>query len=284
MGRAQLPDLSLGAVPGSWQGSGIGRGPGGSAARLPLLRRLARRGEAVASLHRAQHLPDLAADQPSCRHGGVRRRPRRAHSHRGGRTGSPGRAQLRSKNAQRGDRRAAPPVPRGADPARAGRPVVQGHRAYHRRADRNGDVASRARPPAARRIAGGHLQHFRNAGAQMTREEANRLLHAYIDRELDPAKTLELEAHLAENPSVHAACGRLRGMSAAIRDKADYHAAPAWLEARVRAAIPAGRKDASARPTWWRWLKPAGSFAVAADWLRPAASFAAVALVTWVVA
>jgi len=118
----------------------------------------------------------------------------------------------------------------------------------------------------------------------MTREEANRLLHAYIDGELDAAKTLELEAHLAENPSVRAACERLREMSAAIRDKADYHAAPAWLEARVRAAIPAGPENVSARPAWWRWLKPAGSFAVAADWLRPAASFAAVALVTWMVA
>ena len=118
----------------------------------------------------------------------------------------------------------------------------------------------------------------------MTREEAHRLLHAYIDGELDPTKTLELEAHLAENPPVRAACARLREMSAAIRDKADYHAAPAWLEARVRAAIPSGPENVSARPAWWRWLSPAGSFAVAADWLRPAASFAAVALVTWVVA
>src|SRR5258705_3188768 len=118
----------------------------------------------------------------------------------------------------------------------------------------------------------------------MTREEANRLLHAYIDGELDPSKTLELEAYLAGNPPVRAACQRLREMSAAIRDKADYHAAPAWLEARVRAAIPAGPENVSARPAWWRWLKPAGSFAAAADWLRPAASFAAVALVTWGVA
>ena len=118
----------------------------------------------------------------------------------------------------------------------------------------------------------------------MTREEANRLLHAYIDGELDPAKTLELEAHLAENPSLRAACERLRAMSAAVRDKADYHAAPAWLEARVRAAIPSGPENVSARPAWWRWLTPAGSFVAAADWLRPAASFAAVALVTWVVA
>ena len=118
----------------------------------------------------------------------------------------------------------------------------------------------------------------------MTREEANRLLHAYIDGELDPAKTLELEAHLAENPSARAACERLREMSAAIREKADYHAAPAWLEARVRAAIPSGPENVSVRPAWWRWLSPAGSFAAGADWLRPAASFAAVALVTWVVA
>src|SRR4029077_5459555 len=99
------------------------------------------------------------------------------------------------------------------------------------------------------------------------REEANRLLHAYIDGELDPAKTLELEAHLAENPSVRAACERWREMAAAIRDKADYHAAPAWLEARVRAAIPSGPENVSAR--WWRWLRPAGSFAAGAGWRGP---------------
>lgn len=117
----------------------------------------------------------------------------------------------------------------------------------------------------------------------MTREEAHTLLHAYIDGELDPAKTLELEAHLAQNPSLRAACGRLREMSEAVRLKADYYTAPAWLEERVRAAIPAEPKEGHARPAWWGWLKPAGSFA-AVDWLRPAASFAAVALVTWVVA
>ena len=118
----------------------------------------------------------------------------------------------------------------------------------------------------------------------MTREEGNRLLHAHIDRGLDVVKTLELEAHLVQNPFMRMACERLRQISAAIRDKADYHAAPAWLEARVRATIPSGPANVSARPAWWRWLSPAGSFAAAADWLRPVASFAAVALVTWVVA
>jgi anti-sigma factor RsiW len=113
----------------------------------------------------------------------------------------------------------------------------------------------------------------------MTREEGNRLLHAHIDGGLDVVKTLELEAHLVQNPFMRAACERLRDLSAAVRDKADYYAAPASLKARVRAAMPAGPENV--RPAWWGWLKPAG--AVAADWLRPAASFAAVALVTWVV-
>jgi len=73
----------------------------------------------------------------------------------------------------------------------------------------------------------------------MTREESNRLLHAHIDGGLDVAKALELEAHLVQNPSMRMACERLCQMSAAIRDKADYYVAPAWLEARVRAAIAA---------------------------------------------
>src|SRR6266853_1455118 len=118
----------------------------------------------------------------------------------------------------------------------------------------------------------------------MTREESNRLLHAHIDGGLDVAKALELEAHLAQNPFIRAACERLRELSAAVRDKADYHVAPAWLEARVRAAIAAEAGAAPARPSRQAWLEPAGSFVAVADWLRPAASFAAVALVTWVVA
>src|SRR5258707_14571004 len=107
----------------------------------------------------------------------------------------------------------------------------------------------------------------------MTREEGNRLLHAHIDGGLDVAKALELEAHLAQNPFIRAACERLRELSAAVRDKADYHAAPAWLEARVRAAIPSAPENVSSRPARGRWVRPSGSFAAGADWLRPAASF-----------
>jgi anti-sigma factor RsiW len=107
---------------------------------------------------------------------------------------------------------------------------------------------------------------------QMSPEEAGKLLHAYVDGELDPGASLELEAYLAQNPAARAACERLRAMSAAIRDRADYHAAPAGLAARLRAAVPAEpEQPARRRPAWFSWLKAA-------------TAFGAVALVTWVIA
>src|SRR5260221_4065044 len=104
----------------------------------------------------------------------------------------------------------------------------------------------------------------------MTPEEADKLLPMYVDGGLDAAKSLELEAHLAGNPAARAACERLREMSAAIRDRADYHVAPPALAARLRASVPAAPEGAP-RLAWRLWLKPA-------------AAFAAVALLTWIVA
>jgi anti-sigma factor RsiW len=89
---------------------------------------------------------------------------------------------------------------------------------------------------------------------KMTHDEAMRLLHAYVDGELDPAKVLELEAHLAEDSAARAAYERVRGMSAAIRDKADYHPAAAAFAARLAAAVPPAPGGAGRRfslPVWW---------------------------------
>ncbi len=66
----------------------------------------------------------------------------------------------------------------------------------------------------------------------MKPEEAAGLLHAYIDGELDPAASRDLEAEMSANPSLRAAHERLREMSSAIRDKADYHVAPAGFGER----------------------------------------------------
>ena len=105
----------------------------------------------------------------------------------------------------------------------------------------------------------------------MTNGEALRLLHAYVDGELDPVKMLELEAHLAENPAARAACERLRGLSAAIRAKVDYHPAPAALAERLAGAIP---------PAPGRRPRP---FAFP-RWLPSAAVVAGFALLAWIAA
>jgi anti-sigma factor RsiW len=105
----------------------------------------------------------------------------------------------------------------------------------------------------------------------MTREEALKLLHAYADGELDPAKALELEAHLAENASARAACEALVGMSAAIRAKADYHVAPAAFAQRLAASVPPAPGDSPQRFALPRWL-------------ASAAAIAGVAALAWMVA
>ena len=118
----------------------------------------------------------------------------------------------------------------------------------------------------------------------MMYDEIIGLLPAYIDGELDPVTALEVEARMSQSLSVRGACERLRDMSAAVREGADYHAAPDWLAARVREALPADLETPRARPAWTGWLISLGSLAAVGDWMRPAASFAAVAMVTWVVA
>lgn len=59
-----------------------------------------------------------------------------------------------------------------------------------------------------------------------------------------------------------------RAISAAIREKADYHRAPDSLAADVLAALPNDVPAAPRRPAWQRWL-------------AQGAAFAGVAFVTW---
>ncbi len=110
----------------------------------------------------------------------------------------------------------------------------------------------------------------------MIPQEAARLLHAYLDGELDPANSRALEAQLAESAELRAALERLRAQSEAIRASADYHAAPAALRARLGAALGEG---GGARRSWMRAWRGAAALAAGAAagvlltlWLlRPAA-------------
>jgi anti-sigma factor RsiW len=96
----------------------------------------------------------------------------------------------------------------------------------------------------------------------MKPEEAARLLHAYVDRELDAAKSLELEAQLAADPALQERFERLRDLSAGIREKADYHAAPSSLAARLSAALPGAASIAPRRVA--RWFLPVAAAALVA--------------------
>ena len=100
----------------------------------------------------------------------------------------------------------------------------------------------------------------------MNREEARVLLQAYVDGELDPGRSVELEAHLAIDPASRAACERLRSLSAAIREKADYHAAPSSLGARLLDALPPLAEDRPEprRATQPRWTVFAAALACTA--------------------
>jgi anti-sigma factor RsiW len=84
----------------------------------------------------------------------------------------------------------------------------------------------------------------------MNREEARALLQAYVDGELDPAKSVEIEAHLAADPASRAACERLRSLSGAIRERADYHQAPDALRARLLEKLPAAPAQETTRRRW----------------------------------
>ena len=105
-----------------------------------------------------------------------------------------------------------------------------------------------------------------------------KLLHAYVDGELDPTTSLALEAELAANPSLRAAHERLRELSSAIRDGADYYRAPDSLRARLGGSLPAKEASPPLRAHRLRWLAPAAAlasvaaiaFAVAVILVRPA--------------
>ena len=75
----------------------------------------------------------------------------------------------------------------------------------------------------------------------MKPEDAARALHAYVDGELDAVSSLELEAEMAANPSLRAACERLRELSASIRANAEYYPAPARLKRAPAAPAPLRR-------------------------------------------
>ena len=102
----------------------------------------------------------------------------------------------------------------------------------------------------------------------MSCRETQKFLDAYVDRELDLVRSIDLERHLHDCP----ACGPLHTTRMEIRkmirdESLRYHAA-ASLERRVRAAL--AQQDREERKSGWLWF-PWPSFAVMAAALGLAA-------------
>ncbi|HEY6191900.1 MAG TPA: anti-sigma factor [Bacteroidota bacterium] len=98
----------------------------------------------------------------------------------------------------------------------------------------------------------------------MTCAETEKLLNAYIDGELDLARSLEVEEHLRTCASCARARENHRVLRTALYEGSLYYEAPPGLETRVRAALHAGEKSgASPRIVPWGWRRLGIGLAVA---------------------
>ena len=91
----------------------------------------------------------------------------------------------------------------------------------------------------------------------MSCQEAHRLIHPYLDGELDLVRNLEIEAHLNDCQPCAQAYNELRSLHSAVSDTALRFQPPAALRNRVRSAIRDESKvtNRSSRLTW-RWIIP----------------------------
>ncbi len=101
----------------------------------------------------------------------------------------------------------------------------------------------------------------------MKQDDVLNLLQPYVDGELDAATYLELERHLAGDPTARARLAQLRSLSATVRAAADYHVSPVSLRSSVLAqTIGAAPQRARSRSGGWlaQWVRMAGVGATAA--------------------
>jgi anti-sigma factor RsiW len=89
----------------------------------------------------------------------------------------------------------------------------------------------------------------------MSCQESQEMRHAYLDGELDLARSLEIEKHLRECAACARAYDELRSLQMAMRSDALRFATPSGVERRVRSAV---RQESGevARLFRWRWLIP----------------------------
>lgn len=102
----------------------------------------------------------------------------------------------------------------------------------------------------------------------MNCDQVQRLLHGYVDGELDVVNALEIEAHLHDCPDCAREYRELAAMQSVLKNPALFHPAPPGLQKRVTASV---RKPSPKAASWtrlpWGWVTAAVLLAVmAAFW------------------
>ncbi len=101
-------------------------------------------------------------------------------------------------------------------------------------------------------------------------EEAHKLIHPYLDGELDLVRNLEIEAHLRDCQACAQAYNELRSLRSAVSDTALRFEPPVALRNRIRAGVR-DESEITNRP--WRLSR---------RWVIPAVTFASLVIVAWV--
>ena len=96
-------------------------------------------------------------------------------------------------------------------------------------------------------------------------KNAQTLIAGYLDRELDPVRTLEIEDHLHGCAVCSQSYKDHQVLSEGLRTGSVYFKAPADLQKRIQRAVRQAAKAESA-PRWlsWSWVKMAAPLAAAA--------------------
>jgi anti-sigma factor RsiW len=89
-----------------------------------------------------------------------------------------------------------------------------------------------------------------------------KFIHAYVDGELDLARSVDVEQHMEECQACANAYHSQTVLRSALKDRSLYHSAPARLEKRIRSSLRREAKSEVGRRWFgWRWL-PVGAMAL----------------------
>lgn len=102
--------------------------------------------------------------------------------------------------------------------------------------------------------------------------DAQNLIHAYADGELELLKSLELDQHLKSCPVCAQMLSNHHGLRSALKDESLYHKAPRELQSRIHSALRKADKSERKQRNLVSW-----------SWLNTGAALALVAVLAWIV-